>query len=1027
MKKRILRLLQAAWLIALLSAMPAVVEAQKVITGNVTSTEDQSSIPGATIREKGTANGTITDLSGNYSITVTSAAPVLIISFVGMETVEVEVGTQTAINVALKTENVGLKEVVVVGYGTVRKSDLTGAVASVNKEQLKQTATMNVAQALQGLVAGVTVTASSGEPGAGMKVRVRGIGTLNNSDPLYVVDGFPTTNLSHISPSDIESMEVLKDASATAIYGSRGANGVIMITTKKGKAGEPTFSFSTYVGIQKPWNLLKVCDAQQYATLVQESYANSNATMDAQTKEMTDYILAHPEYKGTDWQSEVLEASPMIQNYSLSVNGGTEKSRYNIGGTYSSTQGIIKNNNLNKLILTLNHDYKFSRMVETSVGVNYVYSNRYKYSNDMYSGVLPVAVRNSPLIPVWDSNANSWGYDFFSHEMNSAQVADFQQYRRGYENRVVGNAGITFNFTPELSFKSQVGADVGLNKNKDYSPKYFVSNEFQNQHSSLYEDRGSGFSWNWTNYVQYQKTIADNNITAMVGTEASRSQWEGISINTQDIPLDDALQYIQISNTKSTSSANSWQGDERLLSFFGRLNYNYKGKYLVTFNVRRDGSSKFASENQWGTFPSASLAWNVKNESFMNNVNWMSSLKLRAGWGQVGNQSAASSNATIVPVSTGKPYVFGTDQHMAPGVMSDRLGNKDLKWETTSTKGLGVDMGFMGGMFDLSVDYFEKVTTDMILQVPIPVFVGASAPYVNAGDMKNTGIEFVLGHRKQIGEIKYDVSYNMSFIKNKVVSLGGGTPIGSGGAGHLGNTTRTEEGSEIAYFYGYQTDGIFHTQADVDAYKNSKGALIQPNAKPGDVKWIDIDGDGAISDKDQTRLGSWQPKFTYGLNFGASYKGLDFKLSLQGVYGSNIVNALLRYNASTSSPGGIMENWLVSRFEDRWSPANPNNNGARIARSDDNKNYQNFSDLYIEDGSFLRVRNVQIGYTLPSVITSKVALKSVRLYLSADNLFTFTKYKGMEPEVAGGNLSQNVDMATYPQSRILMAGININF
>ena len=1014
-----------------LAVVPLVTFAQNTATGVVVDDKD-TPIPGVTVQVKGTTVGTITDLDGKYSIKVAENG-ILVFSFVGCETKEVVAGSgQTVFNVKLGAKDQAINEVVVVGYGTVKKSDLTGAVASVKSEQLKQTSTMNVAEALAGRAAGVSVTASSGDPGSSMKVRIRGVGSLSNSDPLYVVDGFPTGNLSNISPSDIESMEILKDASSSAIYGSRGANGVVLITTKRGKAekvGQTHVTVSSFLGSQTPWKKLQVCDAQQYATLVKESYTNSNATMDAFTQKSIDYVLAHPEFKGTDWQSEIFKASSIVQNYNINMNGGTERSTYNLSATYSSDQGLIKNSALNKYIISFNNDYQFSDKIKGSVSISYVNSEKQLYNNDMYSGSLPVAVRNSPLTSVLNSNTGTWGYDEWAHEQNSAMTTDFNQFNKWYENRVVGNLGLSVGLTKELSFKSQFGLEVNNSKGHKFSPVYFISNEYFNSNSNLSEDRNGYTDWTWSNYMQYQTKFAGaHDLTVMLGTEAHRAIWDNINASGKDVPQNSSLQYLSASNTLATTSiVSSWNDDQRLLSFFGRVNYGFQNKYLFTFMARRDGTSKFAEEARWGIFPSASFAWNIKNESFLKDVSAIYALKLRAGWGRVGNQNAAESNSTIVTVGSGKDYVFGTSQTQAIGVMSDRLGNPKLKWESTDTKNVGIDGSFLNGKIDLTADYFIKRTYDMITQVPIPNYVGSGSPYVNAASLENKGVEVSLTHRNEIGGLKYELGCNMSVIRTSVVDLGGGSPIFGGSAGHLGNTTKTEVGSEVGYFYGYKTDGIFHSDAEVQAYKDAKGNVIQSGAKPGDVKFVDVNGDGAITADDRTKIGSPNPKFAYGFNIGLSYMNFDFKMFLQGVQGNQIVNALDRYLASTSSPGGIMENMLVSRYNDRWSAANPNNNGARVARSDDNQNYQRFSDLYVEDGSYLKIKNIQIGYNIPSAILKKAKINSLRLYVSADNPFTFTKYTGMEPEVAGGTFDSNVDRATYPHPRILIGGFSINF
>lgn len=1026
---KVLQMFKMSLLILAIVALPLVTFAQNTATGVVVDEKD-GPIPGVTVQVKGTTQGTITDLDGKYSLKVADNA-VLVYKFVGYETIEVNVVPgQSVYNVKMKAQDQAINEVVVVGYGTVKKSDLTGSVSSVKTEQLKQTSTMDVAKALEGRVAGVSVTASDGAPGSSMKVRVRGVGSLNNSDPLYVVDGFPTQNLSHISPSDIESMEVMKDASSTAIYGSRGANGVIMITTKKGKSGETHVTFNSFMGVQTPWRTLKMCNAQQYATLVQEAYTNSGTTMDEFTKSTTDYVLAHPESVGTDWQKEVYNERSVVKNYSLNITGGTDKSRYNLSATYSGDDGLIKNSSLNKYIISFANDYKFSDRIKANVSINYVNSHKKKYNSDIYTGVLPVALQNSPLVPAVDSNTGTWGDDKFAKVSNAALNADLNQYLNWYESRVVGNTGVTVDLTKNISFRSQFGLDLNSTQDRDFIPIYHVSSEIFNDRSSLAETRTSQVEWTWSNYVQFQKSISGgHDVTAMIGTEANRQQYDKINVKTFDVAQDEQLRYISQSTSRLSSAANSEQSDLRLLSFYGRLNYSFQNKYMLSFITRRDGSSKFTQENRWGIFPSASVAWNVKNESFMKDLNAISSLKLRLGWGKVGNQAAADNAATIVPVSAGKSYVFGSTQTQAVGVMSERLGNTNLKWEATETKNLGVDASFFNGKIDVTADYFVKQTNDMILQVPIPNFTGAGNPYVNAGNMSNKGVEFSINHRNEVAGLKYDVGYNMSFIRNKVIDLGGAAPIAGGNVGgHLSSTTLTEVGQEMAYFYGYKTDGIFHSEAEAAAYKNDKGELMQPLAKAGDVKWVDVNGDGKINESDRTKIGTWQPKFSYGFNLSLNYMNFDFKMFLQGVYGCQIVNAMDRFIASTSPLGGMMANMLSSRFDDRWSSSNPNNNGPRVARSDDNQNYTRFSDLYIEDGSYLRLKNIQLGYTIPSALTSKVKIKSLRIYISADNLLTFTKYKGMEPVVSGTtSFNQNVDMATYPHARILMGGLNLNF
>lgn len=988
------------------------------IRGKVTD-ETGSGIVGANIVVKGTTNGTITDLDGNYNIKVNNDSAVLIISFMGYQTQEIQTAGKSEIDVQLMVDTENLDEVVVIGYGTVRKSDLTGSVGSVKAEELTQLATTDVVEAMQGRVAGVQISSNSGEPGGGMKIRIRGTGTINNSDPLYVVDGFPTNDLSAIAPNDIESMEVLKDASATAIYGSRGANGVVMITTKSGKAGKTTFNFSSYAGVQTTAKTIDMLNASEYATLRLEAYENDGSTPGADIYDRLVYARDGG-YKGTNWQDEIFRPAP-IQSYNLSVQGGNENHIFNLSTGYFQQDGIIKNSGLKKIFARFNNEYNFNKWLKGGVSINYANSTKNNYNSDLYNGVLTTALRADPLAPAWDVVEKNWGRADLSYNNNPARIVDESKYDTRNEHKVVGNIFLESKIMEPLTFRTQFGVDAKFFHNKIYRPEFFVDPQEQREQSELFEQRGTGIQWVWSGHFNYLKEFGDHNVNFMAGAEAQSSTWDSFQLTAYNIPSDENLHYFN--NSKELESLfNGGKTITTLMSYFGRANYNYLNKYLFTGTVRYDGSSKFLGDNKWGIFPSFSLGWNAKEESFLQGVEFLSNFKIRGGWGQVGNEATVGPYSYVTTVSNGNRYVF--NDQLVEGIISTDLSNPELKWETTTSTNVGLDLSFFNHSLSFTADYFIKKTSDMIVYVPIPDYVGAGAPAVNAGDMQNTGFEFALGYKNSIGDFKYDLGFNMTFIKNEVTSLGGGEPIESGGISKVGNTTRTEVGHEIAYFYGLETDGIFNTQAELDAHVKD-GVAIQPSAQLGDVKFLDANNDGKINGDDRVKLGSATPDFYGAFNANFEFKGFDLRVLLQGTYGNEVVNSMTRFNQMSSG----WENSVASRM-DRWTPANPNSNEPRMTDTDANRNIEQFSDRYVEDGSFIRVKNLQLGYNLPKNILENIGISSLRIYVSVDNLYTFTKYKGYDPEVSdlfGNPLYYGIDMGNYPQARTFLGGLTINF
>jgi TonB-linked SusC/RagA family outer membrane protein len=1023
-------------MVALIFAIAESTLAQtKEVSGTITDAA-KNPIPGASVIIKGTTTGTTTDNNGSFRLTLDNAQAALVISFIGYTTQEITPGNQTSLSITLEEDVQSLSEVVVVGYGEIKKSDYTGAVASVDTRKITQLATVDVNQALQGKAAGVQITPQGGAPGTPARVRIRGVGTINNSDPLYVVDGYPTSTIDYIAPGDIETMEVLKDASATAIYGNRGANGVIVITTKKGKSGAPVFNFTAYTGIQNPWKKLELTDAAQYSTLFLEAYRNDGkdvtnpAQFSAADYAMLQYTIDHRS-KGTDWQKEVTRKDASIQQYNFSVTGGSDKSRYGFSGTYFNQEGTVRNTGLKRVLIRLNNDYNLTSKVKAGWSLSYSNSRSNAYDGTQYGGVLPTAVTTSPVTPAWDVTTHNYGIAMmFSQAVNPVRIVDELKTRKQLSNKAVGNIYTEIELLKGLSFRSNFGGELYFNKINNYYPQFNISPSEQRTLSSLYEERQQGNQWTWSNFFSYNRTLGDHSVYATLGTEAQSVFNTNVNVTGYNI-LNDPSQYDYIGAAKETNFlAGSSAGQSSLWSVFGRVNYTYKGRYLLTATVRRDASSRFAKANRAGVFPSFSAGWNVHEEAFLQNTPWLSKLRLKAGYGRVGNQGSVGNTAIYNLISAQQRYTFGGK--VVEGRANTRLGNPDLVWETTSMVNVGTEIGLLNDRVTLVLDYFDKKTSDMIVNPPVPLYSGALAPSVNAGDMRNKGVEITLGYTNQDHALKYDLSTNFTFIQNEVVSLGTGTPINSGNVAGVGNTTLTRAGDVLSFFYGRKTAGIFQSQADVNGYTYTNPntgvtQLIQPNAKPGDVKFVDANNDGTISDLDRVNLGNALPDFTFGFNAFLQYKGFDLKIFLLGSYGNKTVNGLSGWLEGSRG----LYNSYATRMN-RWTADHPSNTEPRMTATNANNN-DAFSDRQVEDGSYIRLRNIQLGYSVPAALLQRARVKGLRVYVSSDNLFTITHYTGFEPEVGDySNGSSNpffwgVDLATYPQPRTFIGGLTLTF
>ncbi len=982
---------------------------QITVKGVVSDANSGETLPGVSILAEGTGKGTISDLNGNYTIDIDNEAIVLVFSFIGYQTQRITVGTQTTINVKLAQESKNLDEVVVVGYGTQKKSDLTGSIATVSSDAIKKSTTSRVEQAMQGKTAGIQVTQNSGAPGASMMVRIRGVGTVNNSDPLYVVDGVPVGGIDYLNTNDIQSIDILKDASACAIYGSRGANGVILITTKKGSSAKSTINFDMYQGVQTLWKKIDMCNASEYAMLYNRARTNAGMSPIA---EFVDYQSLG---EGTDWLSEIFRPA-VTKNYQLSAMGGSEISTYSISGGYFTQEGTIKNSNYERFSFRINTENKLASRfrIGNNLALTHSKSRTVPFGN-MYGGITMNALLMDPTVKPHNADG-TYGFSNILQQENPYILLDYRTNNESKSSRLVGNIYGELELLKDLKFKTNFGLDLAYNEDEGFNPTYYVSPTYKNDFNSIYHNSSVYSTWLLENTLTYSKTInTDHNITLLGGITAQEQNWQTLSGSRSNVPNNEAYMQHISSGTKDEhagGTSDAWA----LLSYLARANYVYSNKYMLTASFRRDGSSRFGPNNRFGTFPSASFGWIVSNENFWRPIPGISSLKFRAGWGQIGNQEIGLHDYASL-VYSGQDYALGLYPNETIGFGSSPtiIPNTDIKWETTVQSNFGIDLSLFNNQLTLTGDYFVKNTTDMLLTVPIPMSVGASPSMANAGEIQNKGFEFVAEYRKTTGQLTYTASANFSVIKNEVISLGnGGSALISGDVKGR-NVTRTDVGHSIGEFYGWVVEGIFQTpdQLTTHAFQNSATSL-------GDLMFKDIDGNGVIDDKDKIYIGSPIPKLMYGFNFNVAYKGFDLTLFIQGVYGNKMYNG---YRFWTMG-------WGEANYESdmlkSWTPENTNTDVPRIFLGDPNDNLR-VSTRFVESGSYLRIKNIQFGYTISPKVLKMIGMQSARVYVSSQNLLTFTKYNGFDPEIGGGGLSVGIDRGEYPQPRVFMGGVSISF
>jgi TonB-dependent starch-binding outer membrane protein SusC len=1004
-------------------------EQQKSITGKVSDIAGLP-LPGVSVVVKGSTTGTITDVNGRYSIQNTQDNTTLLFSFVGMKTQEIEVNKKSTINVTLLDESIGIEEVIAVGYGVQKKADLSSAIATLTpNETLKVPGGFQAG--LQSSVAGVQVT--------GDKIRIRGVGSINNTDPLYVVDGM--IGGSQPDENNIESIQILKDAASCAIYGARGANGVILITTKRGLAGDTKIEYNGYAGLKKVSNTVDMLNGQQLAELINEEMYNANPSR-------TDYLtaLSNPSAigKGYNMLNELFHTGN-YQKHNLSVSGGTKKATFRINGTYSDDVSfVIKDNSKNYAIQFLSDfdlgKVKIGESFKTSV-YNHSYSNKSIVEAEKWSSTMPIY---DPASTTGFGGAGN-GTDL----ANTVATSNFNQ--NDYESLGInGNAWLTYEIIKGLKYKFNFGVDMNKDRSQGYTGIYYVGQYQSNPTDDLSIGSGQNNRFLLEHTLSYDKAFGKHSISALAGITSEESKYKSVSASASSFPSSDLL-ILNLTQDASTKGVYSSLDRFAMYSVLGRVNYSYEGKYLLTANFRRDGSSNFGASSRYGNFPSFSGAWRVSSENFMRSLGFISDLKLRASYGKLGNSDIAHYQyQSTVSFDNVWYYLNGVK---VSGALPTNPANPDVKWESQYSKGIGLDLSLLKNAISFTFDYFDKKTEDMLVNVPISFTDGYidNFPVLNKGSISNKGIEALITYRKTEGRLNYSVSANLTTVKNKVLSLGSDNAIMAGGVNPGGeNVTRTAVGHSIGQFWGYETDGLYKTQAQLDADKT-----FAPNAKLGDIKFKDLEPDGALNDKDKTFIGNPIPKFSYGFVFDASYKldcgTVDFSMTWQGSYGNDIYNNTKNwgegmyhyYNdfASTLNRYRAEELVFVNPVSGVTTiyPKNTDTDIPRAVLGDPNKN-RSASSRYVEDGSYLRLKSLTLGYTLPKSATNALKIDHLRFYIGGKNLLTFTKYSGFDPEVASENglsngrynLNRGIDGIspwgqTYPVSKEFFVGLQLGF
>lgn len=1002
--------------------------AQQNVSGTVS--DSQGPLPGSGVLVKGTSAGTMTDEAGRYSISV-SSKDVLVFTMLGYAVKEIPVGGRSIIDVVLEPDSEALEELVVIGYGVTRKSLVTGSISSVKGSDLEWTGIMRADDALAGKTAGVQVVSNSGQPGADIQVYVRGIGTNGTSTPIYIVDGMPVSGIEYLNPSDIESMEILKDAASSAIYGARGGNGVIIITTKHSSGGTSSVDYDFSYGIQNIQRKIDVLNANEYTIIQNEAAVNSGS----QPMFSEDQIASFNQ--GTDWQEAILNRNAAVMRHNLRFSASTDKSSFNASASYLDQDGIVAKgkSNFKRYTVNLSADHKLLPGGVLKVGENVVVTHVKKQSvsqNSSTGGPFLGALNMDPLTPVYDQYQTDELYNGFgvskyvSQEVvNPVARIHFSHGKSNYTT-LKGNVYAELTIIKEIKLKGSANVDVTWNDSFGYSPMYKLNSTTGNTTANgASQSYAKTSRMNYEGYASWDHQFSGkHNLSLMAGGSYLERNYLSLSASRNDLRIDDEDHAFISMATNAMASASGGPGNpSSLVSFFARGNYSFDNRYIVTATIRRDGSSRFGQNNRFGWFPSFSAGWNISNESFLQDAVWLNSLKLRASWGRNGNENIGDFAYMSTISAYGLSYPFGSqdsNNSLTVGGAPTTLANPDLKWETSEQTDLGVDLRALDCL-GFSFDWYRKNTKDLLVRTSIPIFLGNNAPMGNAGNVLNTGVEFSVDFRRQFGKVFISADANIAYNKNRVTYVGTdvGYVTGATVQGLTGAVTRMEEGHAMSYFWGYKTLGIFQNQSEIDNWVNSEGKQIQPDARPGDFRYQDTNDDGVIDDSDRVDLGNPFPDVTFGFNFNIEAYGFDLSVSTSGQAGNEIFSVLRRADLPMSNYGA----WILNR----WHGEGTSNSIPRVTWNDTNLNWTRPSDFYLQKGDFWRIRNITLGYTVR--IPEKYYIRKIRAFASVDNAFVFTKYNGYDPEIGNGGsiLGSGIDRGVYPRPRTVSFGVNVSF
>jgi TonB-dependent starch-binding outer membrane protein SusC len=1045
---------RSGWVVLLLMMLqiPQSIFSQSstAVSGKIISQEDGKPIPGVSIVIKDTSIGTVTDVDGNYSLNASENA-ILVFSFVGFITEEVPVNSQSVINVTMKMQIQSLDEIVVTGYSTQRKKDITGSVAVLDMDNLQKVLSRSAEDALQGMAAGVSVIRSGG-PGRGSKILIRGVTNFGNTDPLVIVDGIEQ-DLNNISAKDIESIQVLKDAGAAAIYGVRGANGVIIVTTKKGKVGAPVVSYDAYYGMQYPLpgNPYNILDSKDYMEVYNRGIPGNEKFQNGMPDYMyrgpdgagvafegdpevdpskyflevpnkgKNYIIQKVNKEGTDWFHELFKKAP-ITEHNLNVSGGTEKSKYLFALGYFNQQGTMVNSFMKRYSGRVNTEFKIGERIRIGENVNIIYRDA-----GATGGV--AAYNQQPIVPLRDIMGN-WGGTYGGTDLGDGTNLVALQYRTDKDLRytwnTIGNVFAEVDFLKNVKARTSIGYNISNSYNQDFSTTQYENIQQSSGDNTLNVNSSFGSTMTFTNTLKYDNSFGKSDLSVLVGSEAIRYHGRGVSGSSRKL-FSEEFNYLILNNGPEQITNGSSISERALFSLFSRLDYGYDSRYLVGITLRRDGSSKFGPDRRYGIFPSFSVAWRLIEERFMENISWLDDLKLRASYGVLGSENNVSNiNAYSFFGSdmTGSYYdITGSSHSIVQGFSASRIGNTKTGWEENVVTNVGFDIAALNNTIDFSMEYYKKKINGLLFTEPLPVVVtgGADAPSVNIGDIQNTGIDASLAYHKQISnDFNFSVRGNITHFKNEIVDIPDPGYFFSGSHQGVGAMVRNEEGQPISSFFGYNILGLFNSDAEVD------DAPTQDGAAPGRFRYQDTDGDGDITPEDRTHLGSPHPDFTYGLNLSLNFKGFDLSAFFYGSQGNEIYN-LTRANLYFLSyyPTTNKSNELLNA----WTPENTDTNIPKLESTQSFSNNKASNSFYIEDGSFLKFKSLVLGYTVNPEILAKINISKLRIYAQAANLFTVTKYTGLDPEVVGRSTSvMGLDDGGYPNNEAsLILGVSATF